>query len=345
MAHNFDFISRLGAGHFGEVWLVREIALDVQKALKLIPPDKIPNKSNFFQEAQILKSVEHPNVVRVDEAGTMLDGRIYVAMEYLERGSLEDEAKGAFVPLTRAKSLMIDVLRGLEFAHSKNILHRDIKPGNILVDDNRRGKLSDFGLALPIGVNPKTLGMKGYLYTAHMAPEILQGGAFDVASEIYACGVTLYRLVNGDYYLPPFDPATIVNDVITGKFPNRARYREFIPRRIRTAINRAMYIDPTKRFGSASDMRHAIEQFHTNINWNESAYAGGIRWSGTAGGKTYAVTRFLETDGTWSVVLKKGPNKRKLRTMRAHSVSGVARAKAIQQTKHVLQHIVMGKIV
>ncbi len=342
MAQGFDYIKRLGSGHFGEVWLVRDIGLDIQRALKLIPPDKVINPTNFFQEAQILKSVEHPNIVRVDEAGTMADGRIYVAMEYLPKGSLEDEAKGAYVHLTRAKSLTIDILRGLEFAHSKNTLHRDIKPANILVDNNRRGKLSDFGLALPKGIDPVSIGMKGYLYTAHMAPEVLTGGNFDVASEIYACGLTLYRLVNGDNYLPP-PGSNFVSDVIAGKYPPRSNYREFIPRPIKTVINRAINIDASKRYKSAAAMRHAIEQLDVCINWNENSLPNGKRWSGVIKDKTYEIVRQQETNGFWSVSFKKGSNKHNLRYIHANCLKNVNKGAADSQTKRLLQDVVLGK--
>lgn len=149
MATSFDYIKRLGAGFFGEVWKVQDLGLDATFALKLIPPNKVINSENFYQEAQTLKAVENPNVVQVFETGKMSDGNIYVKMEFLKNGSLEDEASGSYVPLTRSKKLMIDVLRGLEFAHSKSIIHRDIKPGNILIGDSKEGKLSDFGMAMP----------------------------------------------------------------------------------------------------------------------------------------------------------------------------------------------------
>jgi serine/threonine protein kinase len=202
MAATFDFIRRLGSGHFGEVWLATDTGLGVQRAVKLIRPDKIINPSNFFHEAQLLKMAEHPSIVRVEETGTLSDDTIYVAMGYLSKGSLEDEAKGAYVALSRAKRLMVDVLRGLEYAHSKGIIHRDIKPANILIGDALQGKLSDFGLAITKESISKSIGVKDYAYIIHLAPEINTINDYSVASDIFACGVTLYRLVNGDSYLP-----------------------------------------------------------------------------------------------------------------------------------------------
>jgi len=131
MAVSFDFKKRLGSGYFGEVWLAIETGLGHQIALKCIPPDRIVNQGNFFQEAQALKASEHANIVRVYDTGTLGDGRIYVSMEYLRRGSVEDEAKGAPLAVSRAKRLMVDVLRGLGHAHEQGIVHRDIKPASL----------------------------------------------------------------------------------------------------------------------------------------------------------------------------------------------------------------------
>ncbi|MBI1954952.1 MAG: serine/threonine protein kinase, partial [Acidobacteria bacterium] len=240
MAGQFDFHERLGAGNFGEVWLVTDTGLNAERALKVIPPDKVLNKQNFFQEAQLLKAVEHPNIVRVHETGSLADGRLYVAMEYLSKRSLEDEAKGSYIPLTRAKRLMIDVLRGLGYAHSKDVIHRDIKPANILVGDSSEGKLSDFGLAVPSGLDLKGLGVKDYAYTLHLAPEVKSPNDYTVLTDIYACGVTLYRLVNGDTFLPTIPPAEVLKLARQGKFPDRTAYRDFVPRPLRLITNRAL---------------------------------------------------------------------------------------------------------
>ena len=170
MAVSFDFRRRLGAGYFGEVWDAIETGLGHRVALKCIPPDKIINQGNFFQEAQVLKASEHPNIVHVNDTGKLDDGRIYASMEYLSGGSLEDEAQGALLRLSRAKRLMIDVLRGLGLAHARGIVHRDIKPANILIGNNGEGKLSDFGLALPDIQGLNMTHLKQYQYVLHLRP-------------------------------------------------------------------------------------------------------------------------------------------------------------------------------
>lgn len=343
MSVNFDFKRRLGSGFFGEVWLAREAGLDTDRAVKLIPPGKIPNQTNFFHEAQLLKAAEHPNVVRVEDTGTMADGRVYVAMEYLEKGSLEDEASGAYVDLTRARRIMVDTLRGLEYAHNQRILHRDIKPANILVGSNGEGKLSDFGLALPVGIDPTTIGMKGYMYTLHLAPEVHDGAPYDELSEVYSCGVTLYRLVNGDSYLPAPD-TDLAKQVEEGKFPDRTHYREFIPRPVRMVINRALNIDPAERYQSAAELRHALERLELNMNWNESTLSQGMRWVSGWDLRTFEVVRLHTRGKGWCVTVRKGRSKHTLRRVTSLCSDGLTKGKAEQNSRRILQDFVLGKL-
>ena len=344
LAANFDFKERLGAGHFGEVWRVIDTGLGAVRALKLIPPDKVWNPMNIFHEAQLLKKAEHPNVVKVEETGTMNDGKLYIAMEYLSKGSLADEAKGTYVPLTRAQRIMVDALRGLQHAHERDILHRDIKPANILVGSNTEGKLSDFGLAVPKNVNLKALGVKDYAYILHLAPEIHSGGKYSILSDIYAVGVTLYRLINGDMYLPAIAASEIRQACLDGKYPDRTNYREFVPRAFRVLINRAIDVDPTRRFATAELMRHALEQIVICMNWSEQTMSNGTRWAAGWDYKCYEVVRTRETSGKWLIETKKGPSKHSLRRIVAHCHKGLTKAKAQKVTKRILQDYVDGNL-
>src|SRR5687768_14384334 len=105
MSVSFDYKKKLGDGHFGEVWLVVETGLNMICAVKRIPIGKIINAGNYFHEAQILKEAEHPNTIRVFDTGYMSDAEIYLTMEYLENGSLEDEAEGGYIKLSRARNV------------------------------------------------------------------------------------------------------------------------------------------------------------------------------------------------------------------------------------------------
>lgn len=340
MAISFDYIKRLGAGYFGEVWHAIDVGLDCECALKLIPKEKVTNKNNYFQEAQILKLAEHPNIVKVLETGAMDDDIIYVKMEYLKNGSLEDEAKGAYVKLSRAKILMIDVLRGLEYAHSKGIIHRDIKPANILIGNSFEGKLSDFGLALPNIENLDLTSIKKYQYLLHLAPEVTSFEKYTYLSDIYACGATLYRLVNGDDFLPRLPISEVRERTQNGTFPNRGNYRLFIPRSMRLLINRALNIDPKNRFQSAEKMRHSLEKIIIEADWEERKIPNGIKWLMKRGEIYHMVALFQGINQKWNVRIRKGKNIDKLRKYKRLSKYNLSYKKAEIITKRLLQKYV-----
>lgn len=339
MAASFDFRKRLGSGYFGEVWHAIDTGLGCEVALKCIPPDRIINTDNLHQEAQTLKASEHANIVRVIETGTLHDGRVYISMEYLQRGSVEDEARGALLGLTRTKRLMIDVLRGLGHAHNQGIVHRDIKPANIMVGNSGEGKLSDFGLAIPGIASVDASQFKQYQYRLHLAPEVRKLKDYTQVSDIYACGVTLYRLVNGDTFLPPINLIEATRKAKRGEFPPRNKYRDFVPISLKRMINRAMSVDPKDRFQSADEMRHALEQQPLFVDWGEEKTPTGIVWKGTSGtGKNYIVSLAKGPNGKWDIQFKSGgPSGVRKRNADCHH--GLNTTKANKITRRLLQQL------
>ena len=343
MSAGFDFMKRLGAGHFGEVWQAVDLGLNAECALKCIPPDKVINKKNFYQEAQTLKAAEHPNIVRVNETGTLDDGRVYVAMEYLTNGSLEDEASGGYVPLGRAKRVMCDVLRGLEYAHEKGIVHRDIKPANILIGTNGEGKLSDFGLALPDLKGLDLSAIKGYQYLLHLAPEVTTFSDHNELADVYAAGVTLYRLVNGDSYLPVLNPMEAVRRARDGTFPDRKRYRGFVPSAMKKVINKAMAVNPVERYQSSEEMRRGLEAVAVAVDWEENNLVHGKKWTGTDGKRDLEVTRTRAVNGLWEIEVRRAGRGKGLRRDNGMCKSGLNEKQAMRETYRILQKFVNGK--
>jgi eukaryotic-like serine/threonine-protein kinase len=332
----FERLKRLGSGYFGTVWLARDTGLETERALKIINKEKI-KEENLFHEAQILQAAQHRNVVRIYATDEWNDESIYIAMEYLPKGSLEDEAEGAYVDLTRARRLVIDVLRGLEHLHSNGILHRDLKPGNILIDNGNNAQISDFGLAIPADADFADSPLAQYNYVLHRDPRVIDGHAYDAQSDVYAAGVTFYRLVNGDEYLGTVDGVDLDDDILAGEFPDRTHYRSFVPRQLRTVINKAMQPNAAKRFRSAVDFRRAIEAIPVEMNWKERRRLDGVEWRGTSRGRL-AVVKL--TGGTVTVL--KGASKDKLRQSSTLSFKGEPK-EAERHARRVLQDFVLGR--
>lgn len=343
MNDKFKKLKKLGSGHFGEVWLVNDVHLGETKALKLIDKNKIVNTKQLFREAQILNKLRHENIVEIKEAGWYENNKtIYIAMEYLPKGSLGDQIKGKSIPLTRAINLLIDILKGLEKAHESGILHRDIKPNNILLSNANKGKLSDFGLSVPIGIDFQKEEINDYWYPLHKPPEIFLKKNYDIRSEIYSCGVTLYRLVNGDNNLRPL-PDDWKNRILNGKLPNRSDYKHFIPRGLKTLINKALNVIPSKRYQSAEKMCRALEQLNIYQNWNEKEYPNGrVEWIATGNNFTYVVNCFPDKKNRWCVTFKKGPNKSTVRKISKLCLTGLSKREALSKASKILQKIVTG---
>lgn len=253
-------------GYFGEVWLAYDRALGENRAVKYVKPSRISDPTDFYREPKLLKELRNPYIVRVEDAGKTPEGTLYIAMEYLERGSLEDIFKGGPTLIRKAKVILCGICWALEYAHyEKGVIHRDIKPANVLLGDDGKAKLSDFGLAtrIPEGGSAPFQG-----YLAHVAPEAYATRDMNILTDVYALGVTAYRLVNGDSYLPVVDTREELIDLImTGKYPNRQRYRPCIPTQMRRVINKAMNVEPDNRYQTASEFRFALEAIDLKCQW------------------------------------------------------------------------------
>jgi eukaryotic-like serine/threonine-protein kinase len=277
---DWNIVRRLGSGAFGEVWLVVDRALGAERAVKLVRPDRLHDPSNFYAEPRTLVALRHAHIVEVHDAGTLDDGRIYIAMEYVQEGSLEDQFQGSVVPVKDALTMVADACRGIEFAHTHGFIHRDVKPANLL----RTGtgtKVSDFGLAT------RTVGIgvaSPYGYVSHCAPEVLDPGVTSPLTDVYALGMTLYRLLNGDSFLP--DPAqlgvSLDEAIMSGTFPNRSRFRDHVPRTIRRVVQRAIAYESAKRTQSAAELRHDIERVIPEVSFVEIASRQIATWHGSS---------------------------------------------------------------
>lgn len=301
---DYEKIKRLGNGAFGEVWLVEDRALGVNRAVKYVPPHKIKNPTNFYQEPQTLMALKHENIVTVTDAGTTDDGQLYIAMEYLPKGSISDFVKGGILPTRQAIKIICDVCRGIEYAHALDYVHRDIKPANILIANGLLGKISDFGLATKVD----SFGVASpYGYWDHLAPEVLADDITNNLTDIYAIGVTLYRLVNGDAYLPMnLDKDELQDRIVAGTFPDRNYYRPFIPQNLRTIINKSMNVDPTERYQSASLLRRKLEQVNLLCDWMPHTIPNGTKWTASINDMEFIATHFSPKHGINHFIMEKG---------------------------------------
>jgi len=283
-------IRRLGNGAFGEVWLAQDRAFGIERAVKFVPQGNIITPTNFYSEPQTLKQLAHENVVEVHDAGRMQDDRLYISMSFYANGSIEDYYQGSVVPLRKAVELTIDICKGLEYAHSQGYVHRDIKPANVLLDNHLTGRISDFGLCTNKLVGGAA-SAQGYI--VHLAPEVILNDQFTFQSDVYAAGLTAYRLVNGDSNVPvTLSPSEFRDLIIDAKFPDRDNFQPFIPRKLKTVIRKSLAYDIDSRYSTARDFRHALEAARPTFDWKESLSNGRTAWTATSDRARWVVEAF-----------------------------------------------------
>ncbi len=208
----------LGAGGMGEVWAARhtEIA-DRRAAVKVVHRGASQTtEERLRREADAIARLDHPGVVRLLEAGRTSDGRPWVAMELVDGGTLADRIDAGDLERDEAVRIVRDAARGVAAAHAASILHRDIKPGNILVDRSGAVKVADFGLGLLLDRETRLTSEGALLGTLlYLSPEQANGEGATAASDVYALGATLYEAVTGR---PPHEsdhPAAILNAILS----------------------------------------------------------------------------------------------------------------------------------
>ena len=299
----YTTIGFIGGGNFGKVFRAKDNLLNAERAIKLI---SVQNPQEFYDainEAQILEKCRHRNIVDIKEIDVLqIQNKPVpcITMEYLEKGSAQGYLERNFITVKKAIKIISDVLFGLEHAHNEGIFHRDIKPGNILFSDNHTAKLSDFGLAYGLANQP--FNFAGY--NSHLPPEVLQGVNQDELSDIYALGITFYRLINNIATLnvPYANDADWLNAVIREKFPKRD-FQPHIPKKIQRVLRKAMRANRDDRFQSCLEFRQALQTIKLAINWT---YVADGHWKGKCGSDNYDLKMHCKRTGYFIDFTKNG---------------------------------------
>lgn len=263
----YRVLGEVGRGGFSVVYKAHQVALGRVVALKVLTVARADERERdrFLREVElVIRLSGHPHVVTVLDAGVSAAGRPYIAMDYFELGSLHDRLRERG-PLPAAEVAAIGAKIGgaLGAAHEAGILHRDIKPRNILMSRFGEPALADFGVALLVSAQNagRSDMITPYLTPAHAAPEILDGGDPTVAADIYSLGSTLYELLAGRpaYQLDGAGFAQLINRVLHDPPPPLARTD--VPEPLRETVLRAMAKDPAGRFASAARFAAALSSW------------------------------------------------------------------------------------
>jgi serine/threonine protein kinase len=258
----YKITNPIGEGGMSSLYKAYQAGMDRYVAIKVLPRHIASDPEfvqRFEQEARIIAKLQHPHILPVFDYGEQ-DGYTYIVMPFVETGTLANYLKGDPLPMKQICQVMSQVGDALDYAHSQNIVHRDVKPSNILVDERGNCMLTDFGIgkilteSSQITITGVAIGTPSY-----MSPEQGLGGKLDSRSDIYSLGVMLYEMVTGR---KPYDgetPMAVIIKQIYDPLPLPRSINPWIPESIERIILKAMAKDRDERFGTANEIVAALE--------------------------------------------------------------------------------------
>ncbi|MCM3906464.1 MAG: tetratricopeptide repeat-containing serine/threonine-protein kinase, partial [Pyrinomonadaceae bacterium] len=258
----------LGSGGMGEVYLAQDLSLGRNVALKLLDPGRTGDgamRLRFLREARLASSLDHPNICTIHEVGEAED-RLFIAMQYVEGETLRRAIGGRPLGLDSFLSISLQVAEALAEAHSRGIIHRDIKPGNIILNSRGQAKVLDFGLAKlldrPDGEADSHLTMTGVVMgtPASMSPEQARGERVDHRSDIFSFGVVLYEMATGRIPFSGRSKADVISALLTQQHTPAADLNKEITAHLSAVIDRALAKEPDERYQTMDQMIADLRQ-------------------------------------------------------------------------------------
>jgi serine/threonine-protein kinase len=268
----------IGEGGSANVYKVWHEGLEVIRAVKVLK--KYTNKEaqeRFLTEAKILADIHHPNIVEIHNLGFFNQKIPFIEMEYVDGTSIKNLiVQRKTLPVPVAISVAYFICQALQYAHVKDytlygkvyhgLIHRDIKPDNIIISKDGMVKLMDFGIARPSEVSLHTVGAKIMGTLVYLSPEQLNGKTLDHRSDIFSLGTVLYEMISGNRAFPQKTLTDLVQKKTKGVYRSITSYSIALPLKLAGVIDKSMALDPQNRYDSISDMSQELYAILTKIS-------------------------------------------------------------------------------
>jgi serine/threonine protein kinase/Tfp pilus assembly protein PilF len=265
---HYRIIEKIGQGGMGEVYLAEDTKLNRKVALKFLPPQYVSDqdlKTRFKREAQAAAALNHPNIITIHEVSEY-EGRPYMAMEYVEGGSLRDLIGADKMSVAQVTNLAAQISEGLAKAHQAGIVHRDIKPQNILIDADGRPRICDFGLAklrreVVLTQTGTTLGT-----IAYMSPEQARGEEVDHRADIWSLGVVVYEMLTGQRPFRGDHDQAVIYAILNSQPESISGIRPDAPGALVRIIDKAMAKSPDDRYRDMAEMVSQLRSLKAELD-------------------------------------------------------------------------------
>ncbi len=292
---------RIGGGGMGVIYGAFDTRLDRKVALKLLPPalSRSPSsRERFVREAKAASALDHPNICTVYDIGATDDGRMFIVMAYYAGETLADRLRRGPLPIEEARDLAIQVARGLQRAHAAGIVHRDVKPANVIVTEHGEAKILDFGVAQVAGDDGLTRSGAAPGTPAYMSPEQSRGDSVDARTDVWSLAAVLYEMITGRL---PFSGRSemAIYFAIQEREPDPLdHWREHVPGVLAKVVARCLAKDAGERYQSMAELLEVLDPLA-----DRDTRAMLLRGGRTAGGipegvvvRTLMVTDLIDTN-------------------------------------------------
>jgi len=254
---HYRIVGELGSGGMGVVYKAEDTRLGRTVALKFLSQTLTSDagaKERFLREARAICAIDHPNICTIHEVDETESGATFICMACYEGRSLKERLRAGPLPVAEAIEVATGIARGLQAAHAAGIVHRDIKPGNVMLAEPGVARIIDFGLAKLSGRTSITAAGSAVGTIAYMSPEQARGGEVDARTDVWSLGAVLYEMVAGH---PPFEgdhDQAVIHSILNSAPPPLSRERHGVPPELDAIVGKALEKDPAARYQDAASI-------------------------------------------------------------------------------------------